>query len=85
MTKKDLRQEHFERDLKKLLKDAEHLGYLKSINRVGSIRVTMGWLIGYFVILHPLRMILPSSPIWALAHSIFGVAIACLLLWGGRK
>ena len=86
---KNKSQEEVEQDLRRdihnLMKQSENLGYLKSLNRIGSIRITMGWLIGYFVVFYPLRMWMPHGLIYSLLHSSFGVLIAIIFLWIGRR
>ena len=48
-------------------------------------QIAMGWLIGYFVFTFPIQMWLPHSLIYSLFHSIFGVAIALIILWSVKK
>ena len=41
---------------------------------------SMGWLMGYFVVMTPLNLALhQTSLIFGLIHSIFGVGVACLI------
>lgn len=44
-----------------------------------KLRLTLAWIVGYFVVISPVSSMVSRSPILALVNSIFGVGTACII------